>query len=108
MKINMHTELENESLIGSIVLEGLTSALRDGEFEEFIDKYKTDKGHIFDVKIFVENKELPLKKVIDLWEKDMDRQILEKAENIVRKRFYKAYDILESMESKIQNELKEK
>lgn len=108
MKINMLAELATDSFTGHLVLESLTSAFKkDDAFNKFVEQYKTPKGHVLDVKLFIEGKEMPLKKIVDLWEADIDRQIEERAKELIRQKLSSACEVIkEFAECRIQECLK--
>jgi hypothetical protein len=88
MKIDMSKELHLDTMVGHLILECLTNTLGHGKkFEAFLKDYKEKGGHILDVQLLVNGKEMNLEKFVDHWQSQVHENIRRRAEELFKEKF---------------------
>lgn len=113
MKVNVTKEIEKETILFDLILEGLTEAIKDqNELQEFLSKnWDENKNVILDVKLTINGIEIDVKKFMDLWQDNVIRLVEDKAKSFLSDKFndiqYKLNDLNERVESEIEQRLED-
>ncbi len=109
MKIKLTDHLGGSpSLLGFVFIEAISEreSTEPGFLKSLVDESVADKNH-YDLQIFVNGKELPLKAVFDAWEKQIDQMLCRKAEDLLNEKLNMANfsDIMSALERGLKDKL---
>lgn len=112
MKINISKEIRNnKSISGHLILHALTETCRNKDFIGFLQEhsdYDNDKEYICDIKLMIDNVELPLKSFCDMWGDQVSRMISEKAKDIMKTEFHDVSELLYDLGERVQHQVNER
>ena len=111
-RINITKEIaNNKSLAGHLVLEGLTSVLKDKNISDFVKKNETKDGVIAEITFQINGVDLPFLEFCEHWHKQVDRMIKEKAQEIIDEKFSDisdlAYDLQERLKLEVEKRMED-
>ena len=98
----------NRSLLGFAFVQAMAERDKNepGFVESLVKASVADNNH-YDLQIFVNGKELPLKEVFDAWENQTEEMIVRKAEELLNEKLnmLKVEDILDQLKRELKDKL---
>jgi len=110
MRIKFKDEID--TLIGHFVIHGLLVAIDRGllpenTFDEVKKEKEADDGHL-DVAVTVNGREIDIHEFCENWEKQIDRMIREKAQEIVDHKFSDLSYLFDDLQGRINTEIEKR
>jgi len=110
MRIKFKDEID--TLKGHFVIHGLSVAIEQGilpenTFEDVIKEKDQDDGHL-DVAVTINGREIDIHEFCEYWEKQIDRMIREKAQEIVDHKFSDLSYLFDDLQGRINTEIEKR
>lgn len=104
MKINITDELRKESLLGHVVLHGISIAANDisGELAE---EGRTENGVELDVVMTVNGREVDIKDFVDHWQSEVSDIIKAEVKKVIDQRFNDVSEMLFDLQERVKPEI---
>jgi LPS O-antigen subunit length determinant protein (WzzB/FepE family) len=106
MKINLSEEHKKDTSLSWIVLGAFKLAV----FSEIIEESRDENGDVIvDVKFTINDREIDIRKLLDKWISQIDREVAKEAKKLVKERFsdkfFKIDNLLEDLEGRLKEEV---
>lgn len=101
MNIDFRKEINGDTLLSRVVLNAMGD-VKDETFGVILERYNARNHEHLEIVLTVEGVELPLAKVIEYYNTQLDAFVKREAKEMIDKRFEKTKDVLQSLEEQIQ------
>jgi hypothetical protein len=101
MKVNTNEEIERDTLLSHIVLNGLTDTITT----TLLKVGTTPKGIICEIALTVNGHDVSIEPFCTHWQSQAHRMIREEAETIVKDKMYDVEELLNDLHSRLQDEV---
>ena len=106
MNIDLGTEVVRNTLMGHMVIHGMTEAVNKNMVNEAIDASAAG-GTFVEVVLTVNGEEINLQSFVDEWESQVDRMIAAEAKGQISTKFSDIQQLLYDLEERIKEEEEE-
>lgn len=105
MKVNMSKELKKNSLLGHIIISGMTKTLGHTEVGQLANECTTDEGVVLDVVLTVNGKEVDLAHFVEHWQSQVGSLLTAEVARVIDEKFSDIEDLLCDLKARIEPEI---
>lgn len=100
MKINIKEEIKTESFVSHLILHSMAVALAD-----VLTKEARDNEGMLELKLTVNDYELPLKSFCEHWQNQVNDNIIKEAKRLIESKCGDISDLLYDLEGRLKDEV---
>lgn len=105
MKVNLHDEIEKDSLISHIVLNSLSKLM----VEKLAARRKEDGSILCEIKLTIEDEEeLDIEDFLNHWQSQVVEMVRKHAQKLVEEKLFDVCDSLYDLEQRIKRDINER
>lgn len=105
MLVDIMKELDKESLLSHIVVEGLSKALTHEELDKFLKGKRKRKKTLLNIKLTVEEVELDLESFVNLWQSQVHKLITKRAKELIEEKCSDTEELLDDLNTRLKEEV---
>ena len=99
--------MKNRNTVQWLVISGLTEALKDKSFSDFMDDKWKGKDKV-DIQLSVEGQEIDVEYLCKIWQEQIDEAINKAAVELVNEKFNNISDFVHNIEKEVTAQAREK